>query len=121
MSTTHDTPQAGALDERAVYVQALRDLASFLESHPDVPVDDTDSLGPWLTYERMTPARAVEIAEALGGTAKVDGAYVTISRPFGPISYKVTLAAKDVCEERTELATVRVLPAGLRDREPVAA
>lgn len=113
-----DFPAKPADDERAIYVQGLRDLADFLESHADVPVDDADSLGPFLAYRSdMTPERAVDLADALDGVVVHHGNYVKLCRAFGPITYRIMLSSSDVLEEREQVATVTVLPEALARRE----
>jgi hypothetical protein len=116
---TATVPAAKDIEERAAYVKGLRDLADFLETHTDVPVDKQDSLGPYLTYmAAMTPERAAAIADALDGVVLLDEHnYVRIERAFGPIIYRVTVSARDVCEEREELTKVHVLPEALKGRE----
>jgi hypothetical protein len=113
------TNLAAVPDERQVYVQGLRDLADFLESNPGVPVDDTDSLGPWFSSWTRNPKDTFVLAvEALDhATVEIDGSYVHAKRAFGPITYKMTAHANDICETREELTTVSVLPEALARRE----
>jgi hypothetical protein len=83
-----------------------------------VPVADNDSLGPWWGFAKdSTPERAIAVADALDGVVVQDRGYVKIGRAFGPITYQVTLYARDICEEREELTKVSVLPEALARRE----
>ena len=109
-------------EARAAYIAGVRAVADFLEANPAVPIDDHDHLGPWLSAfsDGIGAGSAIEIAAAMDATVRHEttyGDYVYLERTFGPVTYRVTVNARDVCEEREELTKVSVLPDALRARE----
>lgn len=115
---------AGEL-HRASLIAGIRDLADFLEQHPDVPAPGVSGYG----YEWETTAEgfrhAVEAMRPLGGSVaedKISGRDgLLIKVDFGPVKLQYQVLADKVCE--TEPVTVMrpVIPAWARDDDqPVA-
>ncbi|WP_067473545.1 hypothetical protein [Actinomadura hibisca] len=84
---------------RNAALKGLRDLAGFLESHPDLPgPKSSEYVGPHISGEDEEQKRAEvdRIARILGveATSPVDGHY-SASRDFGAIEYKATAITRE--------------------------
>lgn len=96
-------------DTRAAYTAGLRELATFLEQHPEAPLP-SDTLIVYLWGEEsFKPA-----VKALGACEKkYSEYYVTVSRNFGPIKYGVQTSRETVCTKRVvgkKLVPERLVP-----------
>lgn len=82
-------------DTRAAFIAGLRELASYLEEHPAVPVPP---IGLRVTIcaiadtDEAERAQVDAFAAAAGAEIARDGSdgYYTASRVFGPIEYEAT-------------------------------
>jgi len=112
----HLTQEAEALSaHRASYVKGLRDLAAFLETHPDVPVPRTDTIGtsPWNWSEPQTAEAFTAAATVLQGQVEQRdfGVHeVLVARAFGPLRYVVCVEEKLVTRPRPVQRVEHVLP-----------
>ncbi|HEX5495854.1 MAG TPA: hypothetical protein VFX70_14885 [Mycobacteriales bacterium] len=84
-----------AFGDRAAAVAGLRQLADFLESHPQVPAPgryDTDitlfTRGNTDTDEGACRVEVDRVAAALG-VAATSGEHYTAVRTFGPVNYRI--------------------------------
>ncbi|WP_433463951.1 hypothetical protein [Spirillospora sp. CA-128828] len=90
-------------DKRTAFVQGLRELAAFIEAHPDLPVPHSDSsVGPYLgnstpDTDQQRRAEVDRIASILGVTTSGDSHYKA-SRRFGPIAYTAVAISSAVME-----------------------
>lgn len=112
-------------DERAEFVRGLRDLAEFIEEHPEIPTPawaiSQARIGGW-TGEGGPP-EFITVARALG-SVKVEHDEAVAKRAFGPVELSVRTSAKDVCVKREVTKAEFVLPAeleSLTDSEAVQA
>jgi hypothetical protein len=128
-TTTHPlgglTPiEQAAADRRAAYVAGLRELAAVLEAHVEIPIDGSDTLGPFYhgrhlfaDQEACDAERFLAAARALDATIQtekfVSDPVVDAVRNFGPIRYRVRVPAELVCEPVTVERTEHALPAAL--------
>lgn len=97
-------------DERSAFVQGLRDLADFIETHPDLPLPDPSStVSPYLgssvpATDEHRRAEVDRIASILGVTASETGHHHYIAvRHFGPIAYKAVAINAEEMERYTAL------------------
>lgn len=83
-------------DTRAAYTAGLRELATFLEQHPEAPLPTEKMVVYQWGNESFLPA-----VKALGACKKkYSGYYATVSRMFGPIEYGVQISRENVCSKR---------------------
>lgn len=77
-------------DKRSLFIAGLRDLATYLESHPDVPAPfNLDAMVfPDRDSDSAMCAEIDRIAKIIGASVTDDGHYRT-SRSFGPVTYSV--------------------------------
>jgi hypothetical protein len=83
--------------QRDALIQGLRDFLTFIETHPEAPLNYAPSL--------MAHVETVEELKAAGrlmGSAMKDfnGDYVSLKKSFGPICYDVYIRREKVCEKR---------------------
>lgn len=79
-------------DQRAEFVAGLRALATFIESHPDLPVPPDADVSPYLGELGDAEKRAEvdRIAAVLGVEATVSpyvAGHYKAQRRFGPVAY----------------------------------
>ena len=85
-------------DERAALIDGLRELASYLESHPNIPAPSSPVVytfpeGGWPLMRAQVDSIAVRFGVTPHSTA--GGHYVAV-RSFGPIQYRaVAIPRKD--------------------------
>ncbi|GGV33946.1 hypothetical protein GCM10010182_67210 [Actinomadura cremea] len=83
------------MSARDEYIKGLRDLADFIESHPELPLPTGSSVGPYVTgTDEEERAEVDRIATILGVTASGDTHYIA-SRSFGPVTYEAIAIAAD--------------------------
>jgi hypothetical protein len=96
-------------DNRAEFVAGLRELADYLESHPDLPVPfRSATVGPYLGYpspetDESRRAEVDRIAAVLGVDPEwnYDSTHYTASRAFGPIAYQATaIGSEDMARHK---------------------
>ncbi len=77
-------------DKRSLFIAGLRDLATYLESHPDVPAPlNLDAMVfPDRDSDSAMCAEIERIAKIIGASVTDDGHY-RASRSFGPVTYSV--------------------------------
>lgn len=78
--------------QRAAFTQGLRDLAEFLDTHPEIPVPATTARLSYFPEGTDAEERAEvdRIAGILGvEPTGADSTHYTASRHFGPIAYRV--------------------------------
>lgn len=100
--------------ERAAFIQGLRDLADFLQEHPEVPVTpygNAITFFPHAASEADERAEIDRIAAALDvkPTGTSDGDFYRAIRKFGPITYKaisISAAWKAAHDARHSYAAV---------------
>jgi hypothetical protein len=84
------------IEKRSKLIDGLRELASFLEDHPELPT-------PWPPTSFLIPAAVTpEIFEAQArvlGTAKkvVTDNYMSMIRSFGPLALEAYASRETVC------------------------
>ena len=81
--------------ERLVFAAALRELADFLESHPDVPVPMYAEVRTFLggVPEADRVAEVERIAAILGRPTETRATHYLTRRVFGPTGYGITYQA----------------------------
>lgn len=83
-------------ENRAAYITGLRELASMLETHSELPLPSDNFIRYCWSDEEFTPA-----VKALGSCNKeYSEYYATVSRMFGPIKYGVQISREKVCTRR---------------------
>ena len=83
------------MSARDEYIKGLRDLADFIESHPELPMPTRSSVGPYITgTDEQQRAEVDRIAAILGVSASGDTHYIA-PRPFGPVTYEAIAIAAD--------------------------
>ena len=100
----------GGDPDRTVFVTALRDLADFIETHPDLPLPSSAEVSPYLSgddaWER---AEVNRIGAVLGVTAALAGDHYQVERRFGGqgmragITYRATAIPAAVMSEHAAL------------------
>ena len=82
-------------DERAKWIEGLRELASFLEGNPDLPLPQAFYGLVWSSSKDCT----FNLAKGRGPWHKYfSGSYAYLSRRFGPHEYSFGLTRDLVCE-----------------------
>lgn len=109
------TDEAIARAERIAWLNGIRQMADFLEQHPDVPLpSDHQPVYIWGTDAKRQLAAA---ALALGDAEKeADASFFSLVRRFGPIVYTVKACRENVCERvvvGTKTITTQVPPEGV--------
>ncbi len=105
-----------ATADPAALTAGLRDLADFLDEHPELPDPSVWACTWWHSGGTAEVFRTTcEALFPLGGaTVKPDDSRdeVTVKRSFGPIAYEVQAKRSEVCETRTSVREVveHVLP-----------
>jgi hypothetical protein len=100
-----------AAADRAAWVAGLRDLADFLEGHPDIPVPPAYHEGvihefPDGETDEQRRAGVDRAAEAMGvPAAETRGGHYKASVRFGPVAYEV-VALPIPAERRAEVSGV---------------
>lgn len=85
-------------NRRIEYIQGLRDVADFLESHPTLPLPGAQ-LSACVFDGDLTLPHVREIAKEFGSFKKeAMGSYITISKTFGPISLLFMFLRENVCQ-----------------------
>ncbi len=106
--------------ERHEYIKGLRDLADFLEQHPDFPSLPLDG-GSALTIMSYTLTREqlASMPRTLGGRwdKDADDTYYHLRRRFGPHQVQLYTSRGDVCE-RVQVGT-RTVQQPAPDAPPV--
>lgn len=106
-----------AIEERTAYTEGLRQLADWLDAHPDIDLPwtgttyDPFSLGVWLTKEELA-----EIVRALPGRVEkqFDETVVRVTSAFGGLRVQAYSGRNEVCERivtGTETVTVPAIEA----------
>lgn len=122
--STVDTPAIAdaeaAANKRADLVNGIRELADFLEAHPEIPEPHVFALAWWHGPPRAKTAEGFEAAckvmIPLGATVTRNDErrdpIVTVEHGFGPVKLGVEARASMVCTERTTTrpVTEHVLP-----------
>lgn len=90
-------------------IDGLRDLAKFIETHPDLPTcHGTPTVSYWFyswSIDKRTPQ---SISQICGETdSKIEKEYFVMSRSFGPVTMRFTWQACDVCIQATELVEIK--------------
>lgn len=97
-------------DTRAETLQALRDLADYLETHPQVPLPYIGKLNAFGVGGDLPT-----IARAMGGFEKGSGGgYLELIKRFGSITLAVNFNSDEVCERvvvGTERVSEQIIPA----------
>lgn len=93
-------------DERAAFIQSLRDAAAFFEEHPDVPLPSSGQMNVW-GVDRPTLAAVV----ASGGVWQklYLGNLFCLRRTFGRLEVDFNTSRDTVC--RRVVTGTRVVPA----------
>ncbi len=113
---TADPVINSALASRAALTAGLRDLADFLDEHPELPDPHVWACTWWHGGGTAEVFRsACEVLFPLGGaTVKPDDdrVGVVVKRSFGPVRYELQAKRSEVCETRTTTREVveHVLP-----------
>jgi hypothetical protein len=106
----------GDTDERAAFVDGLRQLATFIESTPGFPVPN--AWGSVYLWGDGAKSQMASAARMLGNVDKTaDDFYFGIERHFGPITLTVKASRTNVCERvvtGTKIETYDVLPEGVQ-------
>lgn len=71
--------------DRTEIIAGLRDLADWLEQHPDAP----EGLLVRATRYVYDREEFLATARKIGGDVECSGALVTVTRPFGPVTVSV--------------------------------
>lgn len=99
---------------RVAFVAGLRELADFLESRPAMRVPYSTHVFYVIT---TSPEEFAEQVTALGtGKKGTNGAYIDVTRQFGPFELAVSALHTDVCERKvigTRTVEKQVPPAGV--------
>lgn len=98
-------------DARRAFVAGLRELATFIETHPDLPLPSSaaSEVGP---YPTGTDAERREVIERAAHVLDVEpvhrggGHYVAV-RTFGPVAYRAVAVPVAHAERRSALMTYR--------------
>ena len=95
----------------AEYAAGLRELASWIEQHPEIALPEQDLK----VYALNTKEEAAAVLRALKPcTKKYTDEFFHIKRNFGPITYDVVFYRKEVCVRRVvgvETVEARFIPA----------
>lgn len=84
-------------DQRTAVVDGLRQLADFIESHPDMPLPTCR--GSIYLWGDDAKTQLANIATSLGTAAKkADEFYYGLTKDFGPVSLSVKASRENVCE-----------------------
>jgi hypothetical protein len=97
LDTDHHT------DQRTRLVQGLRDIADFLDQHPDIPADH-----PSLVLLHLADRQEVDRIAAMLGVRSTENTRSTHYRAgisFGPIRYEALSIARTEMAARTALQT----------------
>ena len=92
--------------ERQPFIQSLRDLADWLDAHPDVPTPDSVQLHTLVRTKDELRA----VAKASPAWAKLYfGEYMALRHTVGTIEYDINIARSEVC--RKVVTGTKVVPA----------
>lgn len=82
-------------------IAGLRELADWLEQHPEQAAHLDLAGGTKLYHFSHTREEFTDAARALGGHRQknADDAWFNVERQFGPITVQVTIAREKVCEK----------------------
>lgn len=100
--------------DRDELIAGLRELADFLEEHPEAPLPyphlRVGAYGKEEFYEAVRAFAPMHEVEGMGAS------YIALQRNFGPLKVITEASRKTVCEPvvRTETVTAYELPADLR-------
>lgn len=110
--------------ERSVAIQAFRDFAAFLETHPEIPIPHSRiEYFAWVD-DNNAKAHMAQIAAIPGGWVKdvqTDSRTFRLERQFGPIHLSVAGWRNRVCERKlvgTQIEPEHVIPAREEERVP---
>lgn len=82
--------------ERLDKIQEIRDLLTFLDDHPEVPLPYWDSVHAFTDTDE---ADLDTVARAMAPCQKsVDSNYFAFERKFGSLEFSVNFAREEVCE-----------------------
>ena len=82
--------------DRGAYVKGLRDLATFFENHPNLPIDEGATF-TFYSFGTDSLDLARHIATELGTFKKeVDYSFI-LEKQFGPIKLRYIFSREDVC------------------------
>jgi hypothetical protein len=97
-------------ERRTRTIQGLRDLATFLEANPELPIQHYTSM--MISVQEKSELQSV--ARIMGeATKQMDGEWVSLIRMFGEIKYEVFIDRAKVCG-RTVVG-IREVPARVEE------
>lgn len=108
LTTEQTYEQAEQLSARRAYVTGLRELAAFVESHPEIPLPWAGAHNAFVTNK----SDLAVVAKACGGkwVKNATEQFFFISKPFtGGHSYEVNVSRESVC--RKVVTGTRIEPA----------
>ena len=92
--------------DREPFIQSLRDLANWLDAHPDVPTPASMQVNTFV----LTKDELRAVAKASPAWAKLDfGEYMALRHTIGSIEYDINVARGEVC--RKVVTGTKVIPA----------
>lgn len=81
------------------YANGLREVADFLESHPEMDLPDSTLIA----YSLYSKEKAATVARAMGQGGRCDKVYedqiVRLKRDFGPVTLEYIGTRSNVCEQ----------------------
>ena len=87
------------MNDHTEYAEGLRQVAAFLESHPEIDLPETTITG----YSLFNKEKAATTARALAQGGRCDKVFedtlVTLKRDFGPIELRYFGNRSNVCEQ----------------------
>jgi hypothetical protein len=103
MTTTEAERALEKIEQRKAFITGLRELATFLEQHPAVPVSFENGHYFEHTIDVIGLSKGDLLAAVHDGTGKWEkdarGSYYSLSKQFGPITFELTAARDEVCEQ----------------------
>lgn len=100
----------------AEQIQGLREMADWLEAHPELPETYFGATGVFVTYNRNQKADLAVVALAMGESVKdyTDSSFMLAKKFMGGITITYCTAREIVCERvlvRTQTVPAHVIPA----------
>ena len=85
------------MNEHAEYAAGLRQLADWIESHPEIDLPENEIKN----YGLYNKEKAATVARAMGGRVKKiwDDTLFTLSREFGPIVLSYLGTRSNICQQ----------------------
>ena len=110
--TWGEAPPPKEIDARRAYADGLRAIAAWFETHPEVPLPDSQRVD---VASLNTKEEAASVARALGACDKIyDGTLFRLERRFGGTTLRFLFWRDQVCERRvvsTKQVPARLVPA----------